>query len=155
MNCTAKVKFADAVSDPKPLTGLAMSPLLKTLGRPVAPMAKETWKGLKKIEALVDSGSFDHVLPAGFVTNYPVRPSKAQGTKYTVGSGHEIENQGEQPTMVISEEGHQRRMVWQIIDVNRPILSVSRLTEEGDEVKVKVIGFDRGKVKLSIKQAIA
>ena len=24
---------------------------------------------------------------------------------------------------------------------------------EGDEVKVKVIGFDRGKVKLSIKQA--
>ena len=26
-------------------------------------------------------------------------------------------------------------------------------TPEGDEVKVKVIGFDRGKVKLSIKQA--
>jgi len=25
--------------------------------------------------------------------------------------------------------------------------------KEGDEVKVKVIGFDRGKVKLSIKQA--
>ena len=27
--------------------------------------------------------------------------------------------------------------------------------KEGDEVKVKVIGFDRGKVKLSIKQAVA
>ena len=27
--------------------------------------------------------------------------------------------------------------------------------KEGDEVTVKVIGFDRGKVKLSIKQAIA
>ena len=25
--------------------------------------------------------------------------------------------------------------------------------KEGDEVKVKVIGFDRGKVKLSMKQA--
>ena len=27
------------------------------------------------------------------------------------------------------------------------------IVKEGDEVKVKVIGFDRGKVKLSIKQA--
>jgi len=27
------------------------------------------------------------------------------------------------------------------------------VVKEGDEVKVKVIGFDRGKVKLSIKQA--
>ena len=27
------------------------------------------------------------------------------------------------------------------------------LIKEGDEVKVKVIGFDRGKVKLSMKQA--
>ena len=29
------------------------------------------------------------------------------------------------------------------------------LVKEGDEVTVKVIGFDRGKVKLSIKQAVA
>ena len=29
------------------------------------------------------------------------------------------------------------------------------VVKEGDEVKVKVIGFDRGKVKLSIKQALA
>jgi predicted RNA-binding protein with RPS1 domain len=27
--------------------------------------------------------------------------------------------------------------------------------KEGDEVSVKVLGFDRGKVKLSIKQAVA
>ncbi len=30
---------------------------------------------------------------------------------------------------------------------------VTDVVKEGDEVKVKVIGFDRGKVKLSIKQA--
>ena len=30
---------------------------------------------------------------------------------------------------------------------------VSDVVKEGDEVKVKVIGFDRGKVKLSMKQA--
>ncbi|MDA9138883.1 S1 RNA-binding domain-containing protein, partial [Candidatus Pelagibacter ubique] len=30
---------------------------------------------------------------------------------------------------------------------------VTDIVKEGDEVKVKVIGFDRGKVKLSMKQA--
>ena len=30
---------------------------------------------------------------------------------------------------------------------------VTDFVKEGDEVKVKVIGFDRGKVKLSMKQA--
>ena len=31
---------------------------------------------------------------------------------------------------------------------------VSDVVKEGDEVNVKVIGFDRGKVKLSIKEAL-
>ena len=33
------------------------------------------------------------------------------------------------------------------------VVKVTDVVKEGDEVKVKVIGFDRGKVKLSIKQA--
>jgi polyribonucleotide nucleotidyltransferase len=32
---------------------------------------------------------------------------------------------------------------------------VGDVVKEGDEVSVKVLGFDRGKVKLSIKQAEA
>ncbi|MSP10229.1 MAG: polyribonucleotide nucleotidyltransferase [Pelagibacteraceae bacterium] len=35
------------------------------------------------------------------------------------------------------------------------VAKVTDVVKEGDEVKVKVIGFDRGKVKLSIKQALA
>ena len=34
------------------------------------------------------------------------------------------------------------------------VAKVTDVVKEGDEVKVKVIGFDRGKVKLSMKQAI-
>ena len=34
------------------------------------------------------------------------------------------------------------------------VAKVTDVVKEGDEVKVKVIGFDRGKVKLSIKQAV-
>jgi len=36
---------------------------------------------------------------------------------------------------------------------NKRVAKVSDVVKEGDQVKVKVIGFDRGKVKLSIKQA--
>ncbi len=37
---------------------------------------------------------------------------------------------------------------------NKRVAKVTDVVKEGDEVKVKVIGFDRGKVKLSIKQAL-
>ena len=36
---------------------------------------------------------------------------------------------------------------------NKRVAKVTDVLKEGDAVKVKVIGFDRGKVKLSIKQA--
>ena len=36
---------------------------------------------------------------------------------------------------------------------NKRVAKVTDVVKEGDEVKVKVIGFDRGKVKLSMKQA--
>ena len=35
------------------------------------------------------------------------------------------------------------------------VAKVTDVVKEGDEVSVKVVGFDRGKVKLSIKQAVA
>jgi polyribonucleotide nucleotidyltransferase len=34
------------------------------------------------------------------------------------------------------------------------LVDIHDVVKERDEVKVKVIGFDRGKVKLSIKQAL-
>ncbi len=37
---------------------------------------------------------------------------------------------------------------------DKRVAKVTDVVKEGDEVRVKVIGFDRGKVKLSIKQAI-
>jgi len=35
---------------------------------------------------------------------------------------------------------------------DKRVAKVTDVVKEGDEVKVKVIGFDRGKVKLSMKQ---
>ena len=38
---------------------------------------------------------------------------------------------------------------------NKRVAKVGDVVKEGDEVSVKVVGFDRGKVKLSMKQASA
>ena len=38
---------------------------------------------------------------------------------------------------------------------SKRVAKVADVVKEGDEVSVKVVGFDRGKVKLSIKQAVA
>ena len=38
---------------------------------------------------------------------------------------------------------------------DKRVAKVTDVVKEGDEVKVKVIGFDRGKVKLSMKQVDA
>ena len=71
--------------------------------------------------------------PEDCIPNYPIRQGSA-GAVYTVGSGHEIQNKGEQPTIVQSMEGLIQQLVWQITAASRPILSVSRLTEDGCDV---------------------
>ena len=38
---------------------------------------------------------------------------------------------------------------------SKRVAKVGDVVKEGDEVSVKVVGFDRGKVKLSIKHAVA
>ena len=38
---------------------------------------------------------------------------------------------------------------------DKRVAKVGDIVKEGDEVSVKVVGFDRGKVKLSMKQASA
>ena len=42
-----------------------------------------------------------------------------------------------------------------ISEAQKRVAKVTDVVKEGDEVSVKVLGFDRGKVKLSIKQAVA
>ena len=48
--------------------------------------------------------------------------------------------------LIIDEQG-------KIEAAGKRVNKVSDVVKEGDEVSVKVIGFDRGKVKLSIKEA--
>ena len=45
------------------------------------------------------------------------------------------------------------RLVHNSEIADKRVAKVTDVVKEGDEVKVKVIGFDRGKVKLSMKQA--
>ncbi len=61
----------------------------------IAPVNKYAKQGLKKVEAVVDSCAFDHVIPESCISNYTIKQGKSIGAMYTVGSGHEISHNGE------------------------------------------------------------
>ena len=48
---------------------------------------------------------------------------------------------------------HQKSKISELAE--KRVAKVGDIVKEGDEVSVKVVGFDRGKVKLSMKQASA
>ena len=53
----------------------------------------------------------------------------------------------------LSEHGADLAFTYLGEALKKRVAKVSDVVKEGDEVSVKVIGFDRGKVKLSIKEA--
>ena len=51
--------------------------------------------------------------------------------------GHTIENKGEKRVKVLTEEGLERRIVGQVCDVNKSLLSVRKVCEAGSTVVFK------------------
>ena len=95
-------------------------------------------KGKVKLTAVVDSGAGANVLPRDAVPFIPIRENdKSRAGKGFVGAGGEkIKNYGEKRFVVQTEEGHERGTNWQIADVRRPLMSVGKMTQAGNEVRL-------------------
>ena len=57
-----------------------------------------------------------------------------RGVKYEVANGETIDNEGEKRFYAVTEDGEARRIVAQVCDVNKPLLSVRRALEGGNRV---------------------
>ena len=51
--------------------------------------------------------------------------------KYRAANGHTIDNEGEKEMLVLTQHGQQRRLVMQVCDVTKPLLSVSKSNAQG------------------------
>ena len=88
------------------------------------------------LEAAVDSGATEHVMPDQLLTSIPTVPSTAsrRGVEYEVANGQRVPNEGEKRFNAITDDGVDKKVVMQVCDVNQGLLSVSKMTAAGNRV---------------------
>ena len=81
----------------------------------------------------VDSGASETVAPFSMARHIPVTDSAAslRGVVYEVANGARIHNKGEKKCLMQSTNGTERLLSFQVCDVHKPLLAVSRLCEAG------------------------
>ena len=84
----------------------------------------------------VDSGASETVAPLKMAESIPIENSAAslRGAKYEVANGGVIYNVGEKNCILQAESGSAKLLSFQVCDVHKPLLAVSRLCEAGNAV---------------------
>ena len=89
---------------------------------------------------ILDSGASDHVASKADIPGQTVVPSVGSKARrsYVDASGHPILNQGESTVAIRLPAGGDRtndgQATFQVADVSRPLLSVSKICEKGNDV---------------------
>ncbi len=92
--------------------------------------------GWEDVKLHVDSGATETVVSEGMPTRVDIVEGAASriGVTYEVANGLRIPNLGEKKFCGISAEGCRRGLTAQVCDVNKALLSVSRLVKQGHRV---------------------
>ena len=91
-----------------------------------------------EIDVAADSGAGDHVLSRVDAPGHPVQesPGSRRGQKFKGAGGHVMDNEGQivlEMLAPVEEEGefNEVDVTWQVTDVCRPLLSVSKVCDKG------------------------
>ena len=92
--------------------------------------------GWELVEAAVDSGATENVMSERVLQSVKTTEgeSSRRGVSYEVANGVRIPNLGEKKFVAVSAEGVEKGLTCQICDVNRPLLSVSKIVNAGHKV---------------------
>ena len=90
----------------------------------------------EEVELAVDSGAADTVINEDMVIPAITREGTAsnRGVEYEVANGARIPNLGEKKFVGVSNEGISRKLTAQLCEVNKGLLSVSKITNGGSRV---------------------
>jgi len=86
------------------------------------------------IDVIADSGACETVMPKNLCSNIKLRESEASkaGVEYEVASGKAVPNLGERHCEIFCEgAGSSMMMHFQVADIHRPLLSLSRAADQG------------------------
>ena len=81
----------------------------------------------------IDSGAAEHVIPTGWVNSVEVKPSpgSVRGVQYVAATGAKIKNMGQQLIPFWTNDGVGVSWLFQVAGVNKPLVSVAKLVEDG------------------------
>ena len=90
----------------------------------------------EELELAVDSGATETVIGEESLQSIKLLEGAAykRGVKYEVANGIRIPNLGEKRFVGVTEEGLSREIVAQVCEVNKPLLSVSKIVAAGNRV---------------------
>lgn len=84
----------------------------------------------------MDTGVHHNIMPKRMVGRRPIRPSKGSraGMKYVGAGGERISNEGEVDFLFEIIEGHKQSIIFQIVEVNKPLGSVAYFVDRNYRV---------------------
>ena len=87
------------------------------------------------ITVTADSGAADHVAPGNVASHLEIQETEAsrQGVKYVAAKGQKISNVGQKTIQGITDEGMPLGMTWQIAGAKKPLASIGRMCDAGEE----------------------
>ena len=90
----------------------------------------------EEIEMAVDSGATETVVGEDMIKGVETKPGEAtrRGVQYEVASGDLIPNLGEKNFLAYGEQGQARAIKAQVCEVNKALMSVSRMVQAGNKV---------------------
>ena len=107
--------------------------LLTVCDEAISTVQKDGWE---EFDMVVDSGASETVIGPNMVESVDAVEGKAYraGVKYEVANGVRIPNLGEKNFVGVSNEGMKSQMEVQVCDINKGLLSVSKIVANGNRV---------------------
>ena len=89
-----------------------------------------------QIDVVMDSGAAESVAPSNIAPWIDIQESAGSraGRKYLSASGEVLKNLGEKNLEVVTNEGMKASTTFQIADVTRPLCSIARVCDKGNQV---------------------
>jgi hypothetical protein len=124
----------------------------------VGAVSKDESGKYRIVEAVVDSGAEESVAPPGCFPG-EVTPSKMSkaGGKYRAANGARIPNLGQQKVPFLNEAGSKCGIVFQVAEVERPLISATQLAAAGNSIVIngsggKIVNDKSGKIMKLVRR---
>ena len=101
----------------------------------VVARVKSWWTRVRR-GLTIDSGAADHVIPPNWIPGQAIEPSPGskRGVKYVAADGAKLPNLGQMVVAFENGVGTAGKILFQVANITKPLVSVSKLIDDGHQV---------------------